>query len=96
MADDAPAPEPEGESPDEPTPAPEAIEWHAGMTSDEFTEAIMAARPPPPRSWVRFQVSLLIFERHVLRVQTISADSQCGGPLRLPLPPAARMFKEVR
>ena len=43
MADDAPAPEPEGESPDKPTPAPEAIEWHAGMTSDELTEAIMAS-----------------------------------------------------
>ena len=33
-----------------------------------------------------------IFERHFLRVQSISADSHCGAPLRLPLPPAARIF----
>ena len=32
-----------------------------------------------------------IFKRHFLRVQTISADSHCGAPLRLPLQPAARI-----
>ena len=41
----------------------------------------------------RFQVSLPpISERHDLRVQTSSAASHCGAPLRLPLPPAARIF----
>ena len=59
---------------------------------DDGRMSLHAARPALPRSWVVFSSLPPIFERHFLRVQTISADSNCGAPLRLPLPPAARIF----
>ena len=50
------------------------------------------ARPALPRSWVAFSSLPPTFERHFLRGQTISANSHCRASLRLPLPPAPRMF----
>ena len=48
---------------------------------------------PVLRSWDGFKSPSHIYSNGILlRVQTISADSHCGGPPRLPLPLAARMF----
>ena len=64
----------------------------AALTALEIRKFAKPARPALPRSWVAFSSLPPIFERHFLRVQPISADSNCGAPLRLPLPPAARIF----
>ena len=60
------------------------------LKSDDVQWWVPSSARKLPRSWVLFKSPSHVFERHFLRVQTISADSHCRAPLRLPLPPAAR------
>ena len=78
--------------------SPSSRQHVSRQTSNVGSPRTVAMTPRPPTHGPSGTTTILgrflppILERHFLRVQTVSADSHCGAPLRLPLPPAARMF----
>ena len=59
---------------------------------DRTLEFVWQARPALPRSWADLPSSLAKTRMNHSACSTVRANSHCRAPLRLPLPPAPRIF----